>query len=381
MTSARLIPLCLPTPLFVLGTIARCQSIPRVTISGTVYDDSTSVVLQNVNVFIARTTLGSTTDQHGRFEIKNVSLGSYEIIASRVGYALRTLRVGLTQSRTEEVEIRLRPRPIQLGEVVVTAAEPSEWKKQLENFITLFLGESQNAKECKILNPEVLDFSVGNKGEFEASARAPLDIDNLALGYHLQFYLTQFTVGRPGLASLWPSHDNQFLAYAGEPKFTELLAASPEERERWTANRLQAYKGSLRHFLASLFLKELAKEGFLIQLMPHAIGDFPLPGEHAVETVTEDDILSDTPRSYEKTVHFIGTLRIRYIGKPIDPGNELMSWASLNRRDSRLQLNYEAITFNVRGLIWDWFPTKTYGDWARSRMADALPLDYDPEEH
>jgi hypothetical protein len=192
--SQRTLAYTLTAMVFIAG-VAISQTTPRVTISGRVVDDSTSVVLQNVDVFVAQTTLDCGTGRNGRFEIKNVPLGSYEIAASRVGYAMRSFRVTLTESGGKEFEIRLR-----LGEVVVSAAEPVEWKKQLERFTVLFLGKTRNAEQCKILNPEVLDFTESGR-VFSATARAALEIDNLALGYHFQFYLTRFNVEPANLTS------------------------------------------------------------------------------------------------------------------------------------------------------------------------------------
>jgi hypothetical protein len=209
------------------------QTTPRVTISGTVVDDSSSVVLENVNVFIAHTTLGCSTDQSGRFEIKNVQPGSYQIAASRVGYSVWSSRVTLGESGRREIAIRLRPSAVRLGEVIVSAADPVEWRKRLEKFKKLFLGPTQNAKRCKIMNPEVLDFTENGEA-FSAAARAPLEIDNLALGYHIEFFLTLFMV-KPQWSTL-RSYD--VLAYEGLPKYIELKASTQEEQERWKENRL-----------------------------------------------------------------------------------------------------------------------------------------------
>lgn len=52
------------------------QIVPRTSISGSVVDASTKQPLPSVNVFLAGTTLGTGSDVEGRFEIKNVPLGS-----------------------------------------------------------------------------------------------------------------------------------------------------------------------------------------------------------------------------------------------------------------------------------------------------------------
>jgi hypothetical protein len=356
---------------------ALSQIEPRATISGSVLDDSTSVPLENVDVFIANTTLGCSTDQNGRFEIKNIPPGSYQVVASRVGYTVWSGQVGLWESGRREIAIRLRSAAVNVGEVVISAPEPTAWRKQLERFVQLFLGTTQNASECKILNPQVLDFEEKD-GIFSATARAPLEIDNLALGYHLQFFLARFNYGKvtPPGAVRAPT-TGEILVYEGLPKYTELKASAPGEMERWTKNRLRAFKGSLRHFLASLVRKELKKEGFGISMSHHYLAG-------------EDDIVFDGSEPEDRTVRFRGTLQVIYTREPVEAGYDLTKDVSVLSRQpswkvpaagqiSWLSLNWGAITVNARGLIKEWFPTRVGGYWAWERVADALPLDYEPE--
>lgn len=365
-----------------MGSTALSQTTPRTTITGRVIDDSTSTPLQNVNVFLASTTMGCGSNQLGQFEIRNVPLGSYEIVASLVGYKMKSLRVTLSEERETRVEIRLRARPIEVGEVVVSAVVPVAWRKDFEKFKKLFLGETENSKQCRILNPEVLDFATDESGEFGATARASLEIDNMALGYHLQFFLTSFRVERANAASGWSPNRNEYLSYGGLQKFTELKASTPEEGEQWKANQLRSYKGSQRHFFAALFRKELAGEGFMIQLDPkaadRALLQFYEPS--LIVDLTEDDILSDGWNAHEKRVQFKGMLIIRYGGEPVAPGTicRLAYVKSSKTVVSRIWLNHGEISINARGRIKEWQAVKTYGGWTQNRVADALPLDYTP---
>jgi hypothetical protein len=365
-----------------MGATAFSQTPPQTTITGRVIDDSTSSSLQNANVFIASTTLGCGSNQFGQFEIRNVPFGSYEIVASLVGYRMKSLRVTIAEGRETNFEIRLRAKPIEVGEVVVSATMPEEWKKDFEKFKKLFLGDAENAKQCRILNPEVLDFATDEAGYFGASARTALEIDNMALGYHLQFFLADFRVEGSAFSFGLSGNKNEYLSYGGLQKFTELNAPTPEVEEQWKANRLQSYKGSQRHFFAALFRKELAGEGFMIQLDPKA-SDRPLMRFYEpplILDLTEDDILSDGWNAHEKKVHFKGMLIIRYGRKPVAPGNiNRLAYAKSSATVvSRIWLNYGEISINASGRIKEWHAAKTYGDWTQNRVADALPLDYAP---
>jgi hypothetical protein len=364
--------------LLVCATTVFSQAVPTAILRGTVVDDSTSMVLENADVFISQTTLGSATDKHGRFEIRNVPLGSYELVASRVGYQMRSMRVVVGQSNPEQLVVALRPKSIEMNEVAVTATEAREWKIQLEKFKKLFFGESEIASEAKLLNPEILDFTGNANPDFEATARMPLEIDNLALGYHLQFMLTRFVVNKTNPGSGEVFNNQQYLNCVGKEKFIELTPTSIEDGARWNANRMLAYRGSFRHFLVSLFRCELAREGFMIWLLPQQTSSFWNPG--SVESIVENDILSEGTVPYEKTLHFTGTLVVKYVGKPVSAQKHLLDAAIPAVDVSRVRLNYESVRITSQGVIEDWAPTRLYGYWAASRIADALPLDYKPDE-
>lgn len=363
--------------LLAYATAAYSQGVPTATLRGTVTDDSTSSALENADVFISQTTLGSPTDKQGRFEIRNVPLGSYELVASRVGYHMRSIRVVVGQSNPEHLVVPLRPKAIELNEVAVTATEAKEWKGQLEKFKKLFFGESALGSEAKLLNPEVLDFTGGANPGFEATARMPLEIDNRALGYHLQFILTRFVVNNTNPTADGIFNDQQYLNCVGKQRFTELTPLSAEERARWDANRMLAYKGSFRHFLVSLLKNELAREGFLIGLLPQQATHSWNAG--LAESISEPEILSDGAVPYEKVLQFKGTLLIKYVGKPVDAHTQLLDGSFPALDISKLRLNYESVRINSQGIVRDWSPTRLYGYWAASRVADALPLDYEPD--
>lgn len=381
--------------LFFCVVSAIAQTEPRIIITGRVLDDSTSTVLQNVNVFISQTTLGCSTDQYGQFEIKNVPPGSFEIVASRVGYAVKSFRATLSSGKYE-FDIRLRPSAVRFKEVVVSAVEPADWKKQLDKFKRMFFGNTRSADHCRILNPEVLDFFETDH-TFSATARAALEIENRALGYHLQFLLVLFTTSGAGtgaaLAGL-PT-GGEILKYEGLPKMTPLEASTAEEAAQWKENRLRAYRGSMRHFLSSLVKMEVEKEGFVIHLVPFVMGVpvqkyeaaspyFPPPQSSEWNSgrveASAGDLVSKTHNRDEWSVDYKGYLEVEYKLEPVERGYDLLLKKGTDAQVSWLGLNVNPITVNARGLIKEMWPTKIYGYWGWTRMADMLPLDYEPEE-
>ena len=354
------------------------QSATQATITGTVIDDSTSAAVEFANVFLAQTTLGCTTDQNGQFEIKNVPPGSYEIVASRVGYTLRSHRVSITQSETRQLRIKLKPAPIVHGEVVVSAPEPARWQDQLQKFLKLFFGTTPNANRCKVINPEVLDFDEYND-VFVATARAPLEIDNKALGYHIRFELTSFRL-EPKSSQIGPRFlKSDVLVCEGFPHYTTLTPSTEGEGERWIENRKRAFGGSLRHFLSALVTGNLNESEYEVNLMPQIrLQNTPIDRTRIYSGNT-DLILSTTASREYRHLRFRGFLEVEYTRGTLEQDYDLLRKRGTDSQVSWVELNYDSVSVNSRGLIREGFPTKVYGYWAWKRLADTLPLDYEPE--
>jgi hypothetical protein len=271
-------------------------------------------------------------------------------------------RVVAKEAAPRNIAIRLKPANLEVGEVLVSAPDPGEWRRQLQRFKELFLGVTPFSKECTLTNGELMDFVADSVGSFVATARAPLKIENRALGYFIEFVLKTFKVR------------NDELTLEGLPKYTELKPSSEAERKRWKENRLRVYRGSLRHFFSCLFRKELASNGFSV----HELGSLQLDQQvMSRKIVTEDEILQGKSANY-RTVAFTGYLEVEYAGE-VDPGFNLMRKSGTINQVSWLALNTYTITITERGLVNESFPTKTYGYWAWKRTADALPLDFEPE--
>src|SRR5690554_4893059 len=78
-------------------------------ISGQVTDASTGEPLPGVNVVIAGTTTGATTDPDGYYTILNVPPGTYSLRASFIGYTPETVEeVRVNIDLTSEVNFSLQ---------------------------------------------------------------------------------------------------------------------------------------------------------------------------------------------------------------------------------------------------------------------------------
>ena len=138
--------------------------IAQFELSGIVKDASSNEVLPFANVFIANTQIGTTVQEDGRFFLKRVASGNQEIVVSFVGYETLVYRLNVNEySAKKEIELSLKRMSIELAGVDVKALSKKKRKRYLKKFTSAFLGETENAAHCKILNPEVLDFKKEGK--------------------------------------------------------------------------------------------------------------------------------------------------------------------------------------------------------------------------
>jgi len=92
-------------------------------LSGVVLDQISREPLPSANVQLVETSLGAATDVEGRFTIRNVPPGTYQLRGSLVGYQPIVLSdITVTPGKPTEVVVALDQVPIGIGTVEVTAS-------------------------------------------------------------------------------------------------------------------------------------------------------------------------------------------------------------------------------------------------------------------
>lgn len=92
----------------------------RGTVTGTVVDQATQRPLAGAQITVGGTTLGTITNQQGRFLIPNVPAGPREVRAMLIGYRGASQTVDVTAGGSVTVEFQLAQSAVALDEVVVT---------------------------------------------------------------------------------------------------------------------------------------------------------------------------------------------------------------------------------------------------------------------
>jgi hypothetical protein len=117
------------------------------TITGKVTSADLQIPLAKASVFLSNATFGGATDNDGNFALRNVKPGQYELVVSYVGYESyhKTILVG---SAPINLNIAMQMKSIGLAEVTIGVHKFS--KENYAMFMKYFLGESANARQCKI---------------------------------------------------------------------------------------------------------------------------------------------------------------------------------------------------------------------------------------
>jgi CarboxypepD_reg-like domain len=237
---------------------AHCQAF-----KGTIYDRLTDSTLSSAIVYISGTSVGTYSDIHGNFDLDISRYSSMPITISMLGYYSVTLS---EHNSNKMYDIYLSPKINELNEVVIKGKK-GKWEVYLRLFKREFLGETDNAMECDILNEKDLRFAY-NSSSFSYSSDSstliafslkPILIHNNALGYTITYYLDKFKYSRIKGEN---KEVNETSTIMGNYLFKDdLLTIDESKKSKVVERRKSAYLGSRMHFFRLLFGGNLYQRG------------------------------------------------------------------------------------------------------------------------
>ncbi len=222
-------------------------------IKGTVSDNNTRSGIDYASVYINGSFIGTYTDEDGNFELDITKNPSMPISISAIGYYSVTLD---EYPVNRPVIVFLEPKMFELQEVVIKAKAVNRQRRaNLVIFRNEFLGTTDNARMCEILNEEDITFNYGSdKDTLKAYALRPILIENRALGYEITYYLDAFEFYRK----------DQSFFFKGNIIFKEDLTNDESKRQFYIKKRQYAYTGSRMHFFRTLWTNTLTATGFVV---------------------------------------------------------------------------------------------------------------------
>ncbi len=341
------------------------------TIRGHIYDADTGEPLAYVNVFFSNTTLGDASDDSGYFEIQHIPPGSYDLVVNRIGYEIKTISLQFLETITIDKNITLKTRPLVGEEIKVEAKEYKNWFNNLEKFKKAFIGETPNAKECKIINPEGLNFSTDpNTRDFIAQADSILHIENRALGYYVDLILDEF------------KENEGYVFYRVYPRFTEMQTGDKNQLLLWKEKRFKTYQGSLKHFLSAFARERVEKEKFELYKGTRRIStqfEKTQVVTRGIKSLIKPSTIGLTPEQRKiglKVINFNDYLKVIYKG---DKGEDGIKLYDEFFPTSFLLLKLNKAIVDSFGNLHSPNAFQVFGYWSEHRIADTLPLNYLPE--
>tara|TARA_R110001592_G_scaffold32178_9_gene112830 strand:- start:6823 stop:9099 length:2277 start_codon:yes stop_codon:yes gene_type:complete len=88
------------------------------TLSGSVTSENSPAPF--VNIYLKNTELGTSSNENGWYEIKNIPPGKYTLIASTIGYISFSQSIVVKKGQEQQIDIDLKPSIESLDEMVVT---------------------------------------------------------------------------------------------------------------------------------------------------------------------------------------------------------------------------------------------------------------------
>ncbi|MEQ1588409.1 MAG: carboxypeptidase-like regulatory domain-containing protein, partial [Cyclobacteriaceae bacterium] len=341
-------------------------------VKGKILDSKTLEPLPFSNIFINNTTLGVAADQNGSYLLNNIPVGSNEIVFSFVGYQSYQKKIQIKSGETIQLDIRLLPDETVLETVVVSGTRDKEWDKQFKKFEKIFFGNTRFASSCKILNSWVLDFKeseANGKSLFTATASRPLEIENLALGYRIDYHLKNLASTSDGYSII------------GEVRFEELKNTDPKLLKTRDQNRADAYYGSLRHLLRSIVAGQVKEEGFNLytdkgenENNPYRTANFAAQLDKSIESFKTDNFVLPDKNGDDFAIQITKRLEVHYTrvrsAKVYNDISYPVSW---------LQVNGGVVKVNSKGIVLNPANLVVLGAMNDARVANLLPYNYSPE--
>lgn len=305
-------------------------------ISGTVFDKKTNNIVPYATVYYNGTFVGTTSNEHGDFEIESSKNTSMPLTISAIGY----YSVVLTNySNSKPIQIYLVPKLFELKEV--TVSDKSLVKKRRANlkiFKDEFLGTTANSQKCEILNENDITFNYATDDDtLKAYTSKPIIIDNKALGYKITYYLDKF--------EYYKRKESVF--FYGNIIFNEDKTNEDAQMEEYQRKRRFAYLGSRMHFFRALWLNDLTSSQFNLS-------------NSANQKLKYKDIVKQNEDG-TKYLQYNTSIRIEY----------MLNYSLIVFRKQQVffdQIGY----FDPSGLNW-------IGEMGNMRIGDWLPYEYLPQ--
>lgn len=241
-------------------------------LSGVVVDSKTNEPIEGASVYFDNTTIGTATNSQGEFTLTYNTLIKTPLIVSFLGYQKQAFN---DFSNVDSLKIDLVEDVNALNEVYLSSKDSWSRDVKLKLFKRYFLGLTQNAQSCRILNEDDLILRYLEKQQqLVASSKKPLVIENKQLKYEVTYDLQDFELTYEMVSDSLQSLNQPRLFptkayYAGTSLFRELSQSGPSKSA--LKKREKVYNGSVVHFMRMLLKGKLNESGYRLLYNKHEV--------------------------------------------------------------------------------------------------------------
>ncbi len=346
------------------------SSFAQAIFKGTIVDIETEKPIPYASVFLANTTFGTSSDEEGKFSL-HIPDGSYEVIIRILGYEGLTFNLPASTVQPQGYRFKLVSVDEDLDEMEVSDVSDPSWYRNLDDFKKFFLGTSENSRDTEILNElsMILD-DQSIPATLIASSRDILKIDNINLGYRLEYLLENFR----------NDYKSGIVTYSGFPLFIPDSNLSKGKQRRVEKNRLEAYYGSMQHFLKAVYDGKTVAEGFeMRRLFREKDPDRPGKFIDRVDSIPITSIAIRKNIGTREYLEFSDHILVTYLNeKESFLYAQGLSRGPRNDQTSIMRMAVDSVEIFENGSLSDPFGILVEGYMGWERVGDLLPINYVP---
>ncbi|MFT5142673.1 MAG: hypothetical protein ACI80V_003058 [Rhodothermales bacterium] len=346
---------------------------------GLVVDAESGEPLPGAHIFIDGTNQGDVAGADGSFSLALPERRPLVVIISMIGFKLNTVPINPLFDLTESRRVEMVEDPIVLGEFVIEAVQPKEFRRVRGRIEDLLFSSTPAGSRCELENPEVLDIEVF-PNNLRVRAREPLRVLSPYLGYRV-------TVHGMRLEGTQRSYE-----FSGRLQFEELPVANEKAERTRQKRRRETYLGSRQHFFRALIDGSLPKSGFIAELVA---GPGTLTGGDTIVEFYGDarqggtGVLHGNPDDLTRALMFNGSLLVRYRReRPLAAYNTFLNSLNVLPPNTREQVSWVTLPTGIALLDRNGVPFSDgmnpplshYGYWSWERVCDSLPVDWVPPQ-
>jgi hypothetical protein len=313
--------------------------------------------IAGASVYLDGTTIGTSSDSEGLFEITAKNKYNTLLIVRFLGYE----DIIVSNPYEKEFYTFILVPKTDVIETVVIVKDGFTRKQKLQLFREQFLGTTKYGKACKIVNEDAIDFNFDlDTFLFTATSSDPIKIENPELGYIIEFDLQEFYV-KFSFKTIKSINAIQSM-FLGTVKYTDISSD-----EKIIKNRNDVYFGSSMHFFKSIIDNSWSAKNFILYE-----GKFSVNASNYFKIEKTNDLYKVFVSPTTKPDLNLGS--IKNDGFYAD-----FSLLYNKKRQSR-------VIFKTKTFFVDNFGNNTHrdqiifgGDIGQQKVGNTLPLNFEPE--